>query len=52
MNYSVATLADTAKIEAEMDVSKRWEEKTVYEQLCKTAKKFPNRPAVSFQLKS
>jgi fatty-acyl-CoA synthase len=52
MNYTVATLADTAKIEAEMDVSKRWEEKTVYEQLCKTAKKFPNRPAVSFQLKS
>ena len=35
-----------------MDVSKRWEEKTVYEQLRKTAKKFPNRPAVSFQLKS
>ena len=30
MNYTLATTADTAEIEAEMEVSKRWEEKTVY----------------------
>jgi hypothetical protein len=52
MTYTLATTADTAGIEAEMEVSKRWEEKTVYEQLCKTSKRFPDRPAVSFQLKS
>ena len=52
MTYTVATPADTATIENEMDISKRWNEKTVYEQLCKTSKKFPDRPAVSFQLKS
>ena len=52
MTYTLATTADTAEIEAEMEVSKRWEEKTVYEQLCKTSKRFPDRPAVSFQLKS
>ena len=52
MTYTVATPADTAVIENEMDVLERWNEKTVYEQLCKTSKKFPTRPAVSFQLKS
>lgn len=52
MDYQFATTADIAAIEKEMPVEKRWTAKTVYEQLCQTRDAFPNRNAVSFQLKS
>ncbi len=48
----VATLADIERLEQEKPVEERWSDKTVYQRLCRTRDTFPNRPAVSFQLKS
>ncbi|MFK5997308.1 MAG: acyl-CoA synthetase [Rhodobacterales bacterium] len=52
MNYKFATVADIKAIEKEMPVEDRWSAETVYEQLCQTRNANPDRPAVSFQLKS
>ncbi len=52
MTYNFATLADIKAIEKEMPVEERWTAETVYEQLCDTRDANPNKPAVSFQLKS
>ncbi|PZQ50431.1 MAG: acyl-CoA synthetase [Rhodovulum sulfidophilum] len=49
---NVATLADKRAVEAEMPVEARWTARTPYEQLCETAGKYPDRPAVSFQLRA
>ncbi len=48
----ISTLADILAIEKEMPVEQRWSERTVYQKLCTTRDKHPDRPAVSFQLKS
>jgi acyl-CoA synthetase (AMP-forming)/AMP-acid ligase II len=48
----ISTFADILAIEKEMPVEQRWSEKTVYQKLCTTRDKHPDRPAVSFQLKS
>jgi fatty-acyl-CoA synthase len=48
----ISTLADIVAIEKEMPLEQRWLEKTVYQRLCSTRDKHPDRPAVSFQLKS
>ncbi|MCP5072980.1 MAG: acyl-CoA synthetase [Rhodobacteraceae bacterium] len=48
----VAVAADVAELENQMPVEERWPEKTVYQRLCSTRDAHPNRPAVSFQLKS
>lgn len=48
----ISTLADILAIEKEMPVEQRWSERTVYQRLCSARDKFPDRPAVSFQLKS
>ncbi|MGB0498225.1 MAG: acyl-CoA synthetase [Rubricella sp.] len=48
----MATLADKIALEQEMPVSARWTATTVYEQLGQTAARHPNRPAVSFQIRS
>lgn len=48
----ISTLADVLAIENEMPVDQRWAEKTVYQRLCATRDTYPDRPAVSFQLKS
>ncbi len=48
----ISTLADVLAIEGEMPVEKRWAEKTVYQKLCAIRDTYPDRPAVSFQLKS
>ncbi len=48
----VAVVADIISIENEMPVEDRWAETTVYQRLCSTRDEHPDRPAVSFQLKS
>ncbi len=48
----VATLADKRAVEAEMPVEERWQARTLYQQLAATAGRFPQRRAVSFQLRS
>ena len=48
----ISTLADIVAIEKEMPLEQRWSEKTVYQRLCSTRDKHPDRPALSFQLKS
>jgi fatty-acyl-CoA synthase len=48
----IATLADKRAIEAEMPVEARWQARSLYEQLIETAGRFPDRPALTFQLKS
>ncbi|WP_118138448.1 acyl-CoA synthetase [Oceanicella sp. SM1341] len=48
----VATLAEVRAIEAEMPVSARWQARTVYQQLSETSARWPERPALSFQLRS
>lgn len=48
----ISTRADVLAIENEMPVDQRWAEKTVYQRLCTTRETYPDRPAVSFQLKS
>ena len=52
MTTAMATLADKIAIEQQMPVDQRWSAKTVYELLCQTAAKFPDRPGLSFQIKS
>ena len=47
----VATLADKRAIEAEMPVEDRWSARSLYEQVADTAGRFPDRPAMTFQLK-
>lgn len=49
---TVATIADKRAVEAEMPVERRWEARTPYEQLARTAAAYPDRPAISFQLRS
>ena len=48
----VSSLADMTAIEEEMAFEDRWDERTVYRRLCATKDLVPDRPAVSFQLKS
>lgn len=52
MNYKFSSMADVTAIENEMPVEDRWTAETVYQQLCQTRDSYPNKPAVSFQLKS
>lgn len=52
MNFPFASLKDVKDLEKEMPVEKRWTAKTVYQQLCETRDKYPQRNAVSFQLRS
>jgi fatty-acyl-CoA synthase len=52
MDYKFATIDDVKAIEKEMPVEDRWSAATVYEQLCETRDAYPDKPAVSFQLKS
>ena len=49
-NY--ATISDKKAIEDEKPLDDRLEASSIYEQLSKTAEKFPNKNAISFQLKS
>lgn len=48
----IATLADKLAAEAEMPIEDRWQARSLHEQLTTTAGRFPDRPAISFQLKS
>lgn len=48
----IATLADKTAAEAEMPLEDRWTARTLLAQLEETAGRFPDRPALSFQLKS
>jgi fatty-acyl-CoA synthase len=48
----IATLADKRAVEAEMPVEERWRARSLYAQLVETAGRFPERPAVTFQLRS
>ncbi len=48
----IATLADKLAAEAEMPIEDRWQARSLYQQLVATAGRFPDRPALSFQLKS
>ncbi len=46
------TVSDKEIIEKEMSFEKRFEDRTMYSFLKRTVNRFPNRPALSFQLKS
>jgi fatty-acyl-CoA synthase len=48
----IATLADKAAVEQEMAWDDRVAARTLYQQLTTTAGRFPDRPALTFQLKS
>lgn len=48
----IATLADKEAAEAEAPLEARWTARTLHAQLRETAGRFPDRPAVIFQLKS
>ena len=48
----IATLADKEAVEAEMPVTQRWQARSLYEQLLTTARRFPDRRAITFQLRS
>ncbi len=48
----VEVLADKLAAEAAVPVEDRWTARSLYEQLSQTTAKFPDRPAVTFQLKS
>jgi fatty-acyl-CoA synthase len=48
----IATLADKLAVEAEMPVDERWQARSLYQQLAATAARFPERPAITFQLRS
>ena len=48
----IATLADKRAVEAEMPVTDRWQARSLYRQLVETAGRFPDRPAMTFQLRS
>ena len=49
---SFSTLEDKEFLENEMQFDNRFSEKTMYSFLSRSADKFPERPALSFQLKS
>lgn len=48
----VESIADKIKAEADMPIGDRWTARSLYEQLVQTTEAFPDRPAVTFQLKS
>jgi fatty-acyl-CoA synthase len=48
----IATLADKEAVEREMPWEDRLPARTLYEQLTTTAGRFPDRPAITFQLRS
>lgn len=48
----IATRADTEAAEAEAPIDARWTARTLHAQLRETAGRFPDRPALIFQLKS
>ena len=48
----IATLADKVAVEREMPWEQRLAARSLYEQLTTTASRFPDRPAISFQLRS
>jgi len=48
----VTSVADKISIQDEMPISDRWTARTLYELVSGTADKFPDRPAISFQIKS
>ena len=48
----IATLADKEAVEREMPWEQRLAARSLYEQLTTTASRFPDRPAISFQLRS
>jgi fatty-acyl-CoA synthase len=48
----IATLADKEAAEAEAPLEARWSARTLHAQLRETAARFPDRPALIFQLKS
>ncbi|MEM1265376.1 MAG: acyl-CoA synthetase [Pseudomonadota bacterium] len=48
----VGTLADKLAVETAMPLADRWAARTLYDQLTETAATHPNRPAISFQIKS
>ena len=52
MATRVATLADKRAIEAEMPFETRLVARTPFEQLAETARRYPERPALAFQLRS
>lgn len=52
MKYRFTARADITAIEKEMPVEERWSAATVYQQLCQTRDTYPDKAAVSFQLKS
>jgi acyl-CoA synthetase (AMP-forming)/AMP-acid ligase II len=48
----IATLADKGAVEDEMPVEARWRARSLYQQLAETAARFPDRPAITLQLRS
>lgn len=48
----MATIADKLAIEDEAALESRWSARTVYEYMCQTRDKYPDRNALSFQVKS
>jgi len=48
----IATLADKEAVEREMPWQERLAARSLYEQLTTTASRFPERPAITFQLRS
>ena len=48
----IATLADKRAVEAEMPWDERCRMRSLYEQLAATAGRFPQRAAITFQLRS
>ena len=49
---SYASIADNKRIEDEKPLAERLSASSIYDQLSITAKNFPNKDALSFQLKS
>ncbi len=48
----IATLADKSAVEAEMPIAQRWTARTLHAQLAETARDFPDRAAMTFQLEA
>ena len=48
----VATLDDKIAIEQEMPFEQRMTARSLYEMLSRTAERFPDRPALTFQIKA
>ena len=46
----IATLADKLAVEQEMPWEERLAARSLYQQLSATAARFPDRPAITFQL--